>query len=65
MAKQSRIDKEEKEMMRNGVNNSLYLSKDADKLLTKYKGSMRRSKSVIVSLLIEQFGAQVEKAAGL
>ncbi len=41
---------------RNGVNASLYISKEADKILDELEEPTRRSRSEIVSILIEKHG---------
>ena len=51
--------KEENLLKRTGVNCSLYLSKEAAALLSSMKKKARRSKSVVVSLLLEKFGPLV------
>lgn len=45
---------------KNGVNTSLYLSRKASKILDDCKRSTRRTKSVIVSLLIEKYSGNLK-----
>lgn len=53
-------EKQEKELFRSGVNTSLYISKAGSALLTKLEKKTRRSKSTIVTLLIEKYAPDVE-----
>lgn len=59
------VDDVEKELKRSGVDNSLYLSKEADSILDRCKARTRRSRSLVASMLIEKYGPAVEKDPGL
>ena len=47
-----------KEEQRKGVNASLYISKEADRILDDLEEPTRRSRSEIVSIIIERHGPQ-------
>jgi hypothetical protein len=52
-------EKEAEKSGATGVNKSLYLTKEADELLTRIKEVSRRSQSEVVSLMLEMYGPEV------